>query len=616
MIKLVKIHVKNYRSIKDLALDIPSLDGKQCLMFFGINETGKSNLIRAMSLLDRNRKFNYEKDCEKGAKKQRESVVITYFFELDSLPVLSNLTLPESLIKNLQIPHIQKKVVYGENSQRVEEYDIQFGKKLTYDKYVFNPSTNIVQDVTELKVNSFEELSEELRKTHQKLNDALLKKVLLPTLQLAFDKEIPQAIFWESSHAFLINQPINLDTFKSNPETSVPLKNIFLLTDMKGETLTKNIDRIRGDSDERSEMETLLSEAATKHINTLWPEHKVRINVRIEKDGLCEVSVSDQGSQARFQMDERSDGFKQFISILLTLSAENRKETLKNKLILLDEPERSLHPSSVRYLRDELLNISKNNIVLLSSHSLFMVDKKNLGRHYTVRKEKNQTEIEQVNPNNPFKEEVIYEALGTSIYELIEPYMIIFEGNKDKLLFELFTNKFIKELNPENVRAIAASGAKEIPKYVKFFDQKTVTALVVVDSDQEGKNAKETIVKANPDFRETTFEITDLVAKVKNGATLEDLLPEDIVLEEAAALYQHTFANPQELPILEYISKVKRDRSINTDFDLEELKQRIIRRIQSEVTNGKTSELKTKYRLYLEFLSNLHKKVKDLQKSR
>jgi AAA15 family ATPase/GTPase len=58
-------------------------------------------------------------------------------------------------------------------------------------------------------------------------------------------------------------------------------------------------------------------------------------------------------SRYKFEVDKRSDGFKQFVSIILNLSIENETGVLNNKVILLDEPETHLHPSGQKYLRNE-----------------------------------------------------------------------------------------------------------------------------------------------------------------------------------------------------------------------------------------------------------------------
>jgi len=206
-------------------------------------------------------------------------------------------------------------------------------------------------------------------------------------------------------------------------------------------------------------------------------------------------------------MKQRSDGFKQFISILLSISIENATNQLRNKVILLDEPERSLHPGSIKCLRDELLRISEKNVVFASSHSIYMVDKKNLNRHYTVTKDEGKTIVEQVSTDNPIQDEVIYNALGTSIFELIEPNMLIFEGRSDKDLFDTFTNKFRDELQPSSILTISATGTKPIPHYVKFFHNKFVNGFVVVDSDKDGRDAISAICQQDAEFKESLFEL-------------------------------------------------------------------------------------------------------------
>ena len=46
--KLEQVHIKNYRSIADLEFNFDI----NCKILVGINEVGKSNILRALSLLD------------------------------------------------------------------------------------------------------------------------------------------------------------------------------------------------------------------------------------------------------------------------------------------------------------------------------------------------------------------------------------------------------------------------------------------------------------------------------------------------------------------------------------------------------------------------------------
>jgi hypothetical protein len=71
-----------------------------------------------------------------------------------------------------------------------------------------------------------------------------------------------------------------------------------------------------------------------------------------------------------------------------------------------------------------------------------MVDTKNLDRHISVKKEGSLTQITQIDKNDPYGEEVLYNALGTSVLEHIEPNVLIVEGKTDRDVLELYF-KFI-----------------------------------------------------------------------------------------------------------------------------------------------------------------------------
>jgi hypothetical protein len=385
-LKLEKLEITNFRSINALTLDLHAISGSSCHIFFGINETGKSNILRAIRLLDKSLEkvhpFSYEKDCEKNAKKHGGVVKIraTYTLTPADEPLFV-------LFKELQLPpgigetsfSFVHQVTFDSNSRRTDGFDILFKPNLDFELFAIDKSSSKVVQRRRASINSTQVISNNtlfqtpaygfpiqepintvnsvliprsykdafspLDEGFELLSPANLKTFIVSKFFDKFMANLPSVIFWESSDAYLINQSINLDQFKSNPSISIPLRNIFYLLGSE-EDRVRVIDQIKNDSQERNELEERLSEKVTKHINTVWPEHKVSLEVSIEKDMTCEISVSDKDSpHQKFRMEQRSDGFKQFISILLSLSVEHRADVLKNKIILLDEPERSLHPS-------------------------------------------------------------------------------------------------------------------------------------------------------------------------------------------------------------------------------------------------------------------------------
>ena len=59
--KLSKIRILNYKSIKDLSIDVKQLAKSYTTIFVGRNETGKSNILEAIKFLSEPEDdFNFE----------------------------------------------------------------------------------------------------------------------------------------------------------------------------------------------------------------------------------------------------------------------------------------------------------------------------------------------------------------------------------------------------------------------------------------------------------------------------------------------------------------------------------------------------------------------------
>ena len=90
---------------------------------------------------------------------------------------------------------------------------------------------------------------------------------------------------------------------------------------------------------------------------------------------------------------QRSDGFKQFVSFLLTISIENNNDELYKTVLLIDEPEVHLHPPAQISLLNELIKITsndRNNLLFFATHSNYLIDKTNLDRYFKVFKHNNE----------------------------------------------------------------------------------------------------------------------------------------------------------------------------------------------------------------------------------
>ncbi|AVB76297.1 AAA family ATPase [Methanococcus maripaludis] len=605
MLELKEIHIKNFRSIKDQIIRIPTSDNKYT-MFFGVNGSGKSNILKSISVFDKPKTLNYVKDCNMEAQENNENIMFTYKFWLNSDDRINILTkissiIPKNLASAISISGVNVILVKKpDNSETAVTYNLL----TTYpdlSDYRINPTSNnhIINKNDVPAENSPNYISISKEKISQLVQNAVLEDL---------KKAIPKFIFWESSEKYLIGQPINLVNFKQNPNISVPLKNIFYLAGYE-KNMNSILDQIMNKESARDNYESKLSDVATAHIQQLWPEHKIKIKVRLESTTCTVLTYDEDTPYRKMEMTERSDGFKQFMSILLNLSVQNKIESLKNNVIIIDEPEVHLHPSGVEYLRDELLNISKNNVVFLSTHSIFMV-KKDLKNHLIVSKKNGNTIIEEIDVNFPIKEEVIYRALGTSLKNILGNNILVFEGPNDRKLYETFVKQVFDQKIINEVRCTDAGGTPEVLKWVKFFNTDIVPGFVVLDSDTAGRRVIEDVKEQNPEFMDNIFEILDLVKLKKNVATTEDLFPTDILDNAGSEIWGDGFKTPVDMPVLEYAKRFKTEKKSGSTDDFNEYKKKINELVIEDLKeiNDKKKILE-KYEVYNNFIQELHNKL-------
>lgn len=223
-----------------------------------------------------------------------------------------------------------------------------------------------------------------------------------------------KAIFWTAASNYLIDKPIDLTAFASGPgSVSIPLRNCFLLAGI--EDIPARIASLDGDSTEIELLSRELGAKVTEHLSQAWPNHPVEITFLITGN-LLNFHVRDSGTQGKAKTaDQRSDGFRQFVSFLLTVSAQNKNEELASTILLLDEPETHLHPLAQEYLLRELVALTANdrdNVVLFATHSNYLIDKKDLSRNFRVRKDGDQSNLVKFDKKSSSYASVSYEVFS------------------------------------------------------------------------------------------------------------------------------------------------------------------------------------------------------------
>ncbi|WP_036301488.1 ATP-dependent nuclease [Methylotenera sp. L2L1] len=373
--QLESIQIKNYRSIEDITFDINVLDdGSYTFGLIGVNEAGKSSILKAMSLKDSLVALS-PKDFNDKTKK----IEVLYKYRLSEIDVTEDFS---ALLEDDTPPTILTAHPFAPNDL--------VGFKISF--LIATPSVPVYEFLYSNK-------------------KADLANVIGVTK--SFFEKMHQTVFWTAKGEYLISEAVNLTAFAANPAISIPLKNCFLLAEI--DDIQARVSSISGDSTEKEELEEQLGKAVTEHILAVWPGHPIKITFDIDGE-LINFHVKDTNVKGKAKTaGQRSDGFKQFISFLLTVSAEDRNDELENCLLLLDEPETHLHPKAQEDFLSELKKITTNkrgNVVIFATHSNYMIDKAKLSRNFKVIKENVSTFIEEINTKNSTFASVNYEVFG------------------------------------------------------------------------------------------------------------------------------------------------------------------------------------------------------------
>lgn len=596
--QLKKIVISNFRSIKNIEIEIKEINGKNCIILVGKNEAGKSNILKAIaavfgkyqvSIKDQRKEIGDEniedKDCyiravfslnEDDIKKVLNDFKDKYQ-NTEIIKFKENLTIEDFI--NYSFNEILWEVNVGNENKPYQAYWVG-NKKYSFDKKVFiKPNTFIFEENgTEQEILSVDKLETIL------FNNCI--KDLLNNYE---------CIFWEYKSEYLLPPNINIEEFKANPDISIPLKNIFYLSDKKN--IEEEIEKSLKKDDSLDNLLEKVSEKATKEFREIWRDLKdTEFTLRKDGDNI-NIFVKNK---VKYSCEDRSDGFKRFLAILIMLSTQSRINNLNDKdIILIDEPDTCLYPTSARFLRDELLNISKNSIVIYSTHSPFMIDTQCIERNLVIEKESDISNIKEYSEKSPYMEdELIRRAIGTDIFETIKQQNLLFEGYTDFKLFEKISDK--KDF--QDCGKVYLGGVKEAKTLAQMVMLANKQFIIISDSDKTSTDKKKDFIESYPDFQDNWI---DYSVCGSNFETLEDFYEIDYVDKELENHNININKSENDKNVISYIENNIKTLKLN-DSDSKEKKNTIKYNL---AINATKNNMKDKY---FEFIKKLKENLKRL----
>ncbi|MFO1222288.1 MAG: AAA family ATPase [Burkholderiaceae bacterium] len=512
--QLDRVDINNFRSIKDLTLHFT----QRCQSLIGINESGKSNILRALHLLDPQATAS-PKDLrmERHDEPQVTTGFVRFIFKLSDKDI-SDVTAKmaaQFCQQSLQEPLVTEKstvkslaewcanrregnykITLPDGKRTETMWAVRKGEQMVPHWYRNKTSESVdvrIDDDTHLSVpaHGYVRVPSNVEPAAATFETATVDKLAALSIEAVrglIVEQLPGCIFWRYADQYLLPSTIDMTAFCDSPDTCIPLKSMFELAGYDIGKLKETVTNAQAQGHYRyTQILEKTANAATEHIRSVWKDHKT-IRLRLEPNGnsLSPMIVDDV---VPLDMANRSDGFKRFVSFLLQISAKVRTSELTNTLILIDEPEIALHPTGAKSLMQELIKIGESNYVVYSTHSIFMIDKGNIGRHLVVEKKNEVTTTWRAEKSRIQDEEVLYSAIGYSIFETLREHNVIFEGWRDKELFRIVAesmgraDKQTKDMLGQ-IGVTFADGVKDVRNVAHFLQLASRPCLIISDAGQ------------------------------------------------------------------------------------------------------------------------------------
>jgi len=408
MAKILSFKIKNFKGADDVGIDLEGRSTSPVLTLIGLNESGKSTILEAIS------------HFSTGDK----SIASLFDGQYAQASALSLIPLHKKAAFTGRISISASVLLDKEDIQEIER--IAKATKYTIDSSLLNAPFDVVRNFvfedSELKKSTNNWLfplqvkkgKAAAFKPYQRPNPGSDEIDLWINVYRYIEKHLEQIAYFPT---FLVDMPERIYLREHDDETAINRHYRFVLQDIldsQGEGLDlekhvcKRIEEFKEKesspfwlsmlfgSPSKSPIDSVfqkLSNAITKEVLGSWQKIfqraisaksiTVEWNVDAEKGGLPYASFYVSDGESRYAINERSLGFRWFFSFLLFTGFKQAKQ--RKTIFIFDEPAANLHAKAQAELLTSFSRIaSSGNKIIYSTHSHHMINPSWLSAAYII----------------------------------------------------------------------------------------------------------------------------------------------------------------------------------------------------------------------------------------
>ncbi|MBF0250376.1 MAG: AAA family ATPase [Alphaproteobacteria bacterium] len=281
----------------------------------------------------------------------------------------------------------------------------------------------------------------------------------------------------------------------------------------------------------RNQLANRASAVITSEIRRLWKDRSLTVRFDTDAEHI-NTFVSDPNStfNVEVNLNERSRGFQWFFSFYMTFAADTKGGAAEDAILLLDEPGLYLHAKSQRDLLNHFEADFKNQI-LYTTHSPFMVPTHRLD---TVRTVSITEEVGTTVSNDPSGDArtlfPLQAALGYDLAQslFIGPNNLVVEGVTDYWALSSIS-EYLNSNGGGGLRGditiTPAGGAQKIPYMVALLSSEQLNVLALLDHEKDAKTTRDELVKSKLISDKNVIFIADAFgSSPPKEADIEDLI--------------------------------------------------------------------------------------------
>lgn len=501
--KIKKLVIKNYRNLKDISLDFNNLT-----ILIGKNDVGKSNILKVLDLFfSWTESEDFKETSIGGSGNDFEHITNIRDYRLFIDQKLQTIELQGILELN-----------NDEINELFPDIEIKFEKNVSLLK----------KDIGNEIIISKEIIGKENKKVLWRIDSIRMEDILL------YEKE---------DKKYLVRNTDGIYSFSGGGENiAVKLLNLlkrkFLLI-----PAVRNIEKEGRVGNPASLDGKFIPNEFLRYEKNI-SLNKKQIFEQINKDvfkifseykNIASMEDSESNIETYFDLFPSSSvgsGIKQqFINIFGI-------DSYKNVIFGIEEPEIHLHPEAQRKVFDFLKEKSKEEQIIITTHSPIFVDCLNEIKIYLIKKEQDKiAELKLIEDKEEFRS-IKYELGAKNTDLFFYNAIVLIEGDTEERAFPIIANVLGHDLNKLGIKIINIEGKDKIKRikikeFLKYIKDSDVKSFILLDKDDGAESDIQDLIRAGL-LREENYHIW-------NNGDFEDCFSEEQIIDAMKKIHGEDF---------------------------------------------------------------------------